>query len=150
MSVPLPKQISIVGVGYVGLPLATAFGRIAQTVGFDEHASRVAELKNGFDRNGHVSSKDLLRTGLRFTTVEKDLEGTDFFVVTVLATVNSAKRPDLGPLPESTRTAGHAIRATAESKVSDNLPPVVVCESTVYPGCTEDICVPLLEEMTGG
>ncbi|KGO99680.1 nucleotide sugar dehydrogenase [Novilysobacter defluvii] len=133
-------RIAVVGLGYVGLPLATAFGRHFDTLGFDIDASRVDELRAGRDRTGEATPDALAgATRLRLSADPADLAGCNVFIVTVPTPVDDATRPDLRPLEAASRTIG------AHLKPGD----VVVYESTVYPGTTEEACVPLLEQASG-
>ena len=145
----MQRKIAVVGLGYVGLPVAVAFARAAQAaparpessevVGFDIDASRIGELRRGVDRTGEVESGGLPASGLRFTDQPADLRGCDFFIVAVPTPVDAAHKPDLAPLLSASRTVGPAL------KPGD----VVVFESTVYPGATEEDCVPVLEATSG-
>lgn len=134
------RRISVIGLGYVGLPVAVAFGRAgASVVAFDIDTQRIAELAAGHDRTGEVEVESLSQAALRFTTDPKDLALADFHIVAVPTPINDAKLPDLGPLLSATRTVGGHL------KRGD----IVVYESTVYPGATERECVPILEAMSG-
>ena len=134
------RKISVIGLGYVGLPVAVAFARAGTpTVGFDIDAGRIAELKAGRDRTGEVAAGELGNRGLTFTTDVAALRDADFHIVTVPTPIDDANRPDLGPLLAATRTVGGGL------KKGD----IVVYESTVYPGATEEICVPALEKASG-
>ncbi|MFT4047585.1 MAG: nucleotide sugar dehydrogenase [Solimonas sp.] len=133
-------RIGVVGLGYVGLPLASEFGRRYPTVGFDIRPERVAELRNAHDRTGEISAERIrAATQLRFSADAAALDGCNFYVVTVPTPVDSALRPDLAPLQSASRLIGQRL------KRGD----VVVYESTVYPGTTEEICVPILERESG-
>jgi nucleotide sugar dehydrogenase len=133
-------RIAIVGLGYVGLPLAVEFGKKYDTVGFDINAARVTELRAGQDSTREVETEELARaTLLRFSDRVEDLGDCNTYIVTVPTPIDSAKRPDLTPLVRASETLGGVI------KPGD----VVVYESTVYPGCTEEVCVPLLERASG-
>jgi len=139
MSKTLPRQLCVVGLGCVGLPLAVAFAKHLPTVGFDIDGQRVAELERGYDRNGEVRLEALRASRLRFTTDPESLRESDFIIVAVPTPVDRAKRPDLSHLTESSRLIGrHLQRGTT-----------VVYESTVYPGCTEEVCIPILERESG-
>jgi len=134
-----PAKIAVLGLGYVGLPLAVAFGAEHQVVGFDISAERVAELKGGEDRTLEVSPGELKAAkGLSFSADPADLKGCNVFIVTVPTPIDQHKRPDLGALMAASRTVGGAL---AEGSV-------VIYESTVYPGATEDDCVPLVEQVS--
>jgi UDP-N-acetyl-D-galactosamine dehydrogenase len=135
-----PAKIAVLGLGYVGLPLAVAFGAEHEVVGFDIAAERVAELKRGEDRTLEVSPADLKGAkGLTFSADPAALAGCNVFIVTVPTPIDAHKRPDLGALMAASRTVGAAIARGA----------VVIYESTVYPGATEDDCVPVVEEVSG-
>lgn len=139
MSGDLPRQLAVVGLGYVGLPLAAAFARHLPVIGFDINPKRVEELRRGHDRNGEVSPEALRAPGLRFTTDPALLGEAEFIIVAVPTPVDRGKRPDLSYLTEASRLVGLHLRPGT----------TVVYESTVYPGCTEEICVPILERESG-
>ncbi|NID14082.1 Vi polysaccharide biosynthesis UDP-N-acetylglucosamine C-6 dehydrogenase TviB [Luteibacter yeojuensis] len=133
-------RIGIVGLGYVGLPLAVEFGRTFPTVGFDIDASRIGELRAGTDRTLEVDADELAGARrLVYSDRVEDLGACTVFIVTVPTPIDSAKRPDLTPLLRASETLGKVL------KRGD----VVVYESTVYPGCTEEVCVPILERTSG-
>jgi UDP-N-acetyl-D-galactosamine dehydrogenase len=141
---PLPSmkdvRLAVVGLGYVGLPLAVGFGRVLPTLGFDINSQRVAELKEGRDHTLEVLPEDLRAAGhLRCSDDAKDLEGCNVFIVTVPTPIDSFKRPDLSPLESASRTVGRAIKRGG----------IVIFESTVYPGATEEVCVPIIERESG-
>ncbi len=132
--------VGVVGLGYVGLPLAVEFGRRFRTVGFDISQSRVDELRAGKDTTLEVESAELAAADqLEVTSRLDDLKHCRFFVVTVPTPIDEYKRPDLRPLESSSESVGKVL------KKGD----VVVYESTVYPGCTEEVCVPILESVSG-
>ena len=132
--------IAVIGLGYVGLPLAVEFGKKYDTVGYDIRPDRVAELREGRDSTLEVSPEELAGSPrLRFTGELADIAACTVFIVTVPTPIDSAKRPDLTPLIHASQAIGSVL------KRGD----VVVYESTVYPGCTEEVCVPLLEEASG-
>ena len=133
------RRVSVIGLGYVGLPVAVAFGRQGPVIGFDVDAQRVAELAAGRDRTREVEAEELASARIRFTTDPEELRACDFHVVTVPTPVDEARRPDLGPLLAASRSLGPRL-ARGD---------VVVYESTVYPGATEEECVPALEESSG-
>jgi UDP-N-acetyl-D-glucosamine/UDP-N-acetyl-D-galactosamine dehydrogenase len=134
------EKIGIIGLGYVGLPLAIEFGKIVDVVGFDISSARIAELQNGSDRTREVSPEEIrLSKLLRFTTDLKELSACNFYIVTVPTPVDEYRKPDLKPLESASHTVGQVL------KKGD----IVIYESTVYPGCTEEICVPILEKATG-
>ena len=133
-------RIAVVGLGYVGLPLAVEFGRQYDTVGFDIDAARVDELNSGHDNTLEVEP-DLLAsaTRLRFSATLEEIRDCNVFIVTVPTPIDAAKRPDLAPLVKASEAIGSLL------KPGD----VVIYESTVYPGCTEEVCVPILEKISG-
>lgn len=133
------RKISVVGLGYVGLPVAVAFGKYARVVGFDISPTRIAELKDGYDRTHEVRRSDLAEADILFSSDPKDLKTADFHIVAVPTPVDHAKRPDLGALLSASEIVGREI------KLGD----IVVYESTVYPGATEEACVPVLERHCG-
>lgn len=133
-------KIAIVGLGYVGLPLAVEFGKQYDTTGFDIRAGRVEELRRGRDHTLEVDATELASaTRLRFSSQLDDIRGCNVYIVTVPTPIDSAKRPDLTPLIKASEALGSVI------KPGD----VVIYESTVYPGCTEEVCVPILERLSG-
>jgi UDP-N-acetyl-D-galactosamine dehydrogenase len=133
-------RIGVVGLGYVGLPLAVEFGKHFDTVGFDVKAGRIEELKAGRDSTLETSRRELREsTRLSFTTQLSDLKRCRVFIITVPTPIDEFKRPDLTPLERASESVGKVL------KKGD----VVVYESTVYPGCTEEICVPILERESG-
>lgn len=134
------KLIAVVGLGYVGLPLAVEFGKTRAVIGFDINAARVEELSAGVDRTLECSSSELsAATGLQFSTDESSLDCCDIFIVTVPTPIDSANRPNLMPLKSASETIGRHLKAGA----------IVIYESTVYPGATEEVCVPILERVSG-
>jgi UDP-N-acetyl-D-galactosamine dehydrogenase len=138
--VPHGRKLAVIGLGYVGLPVAVAFGRQGTPViGFDIDAARVSELKAGRDRTREVEPHDLRHPRLRFTSDAAELSAADFFIVTVPTPIDQARRPDLTALFGASKTVGDAL------KKGD----IVVYESTVYPGATEEDCVPVLEQASG-
>ncbi len=134
------SRVAVIGLGYVGLPLAVEFGRHIATLGFDIAKSRVAALRAGHDHTLEVSEAELRSADkLTFADDAGELRSCDVFIVTVPTPIDAYKRPDLGPLESASRTVGRAL------KRGD----VVVYESTVYPGATEEVCVPILEAESG-
>ncbi len=132
--------VAVVGLGYVGLPVAVEFARVRDTLGFDIDAARIEELATGHDRTLEVSADELAGAAhLRLTADPAELRDADVFIVTVPTPIDAAKRPDLGPLESASRTVGRALRPGG----------VVIYESTVYPGATEEVCVPILEAESG-
>ena len=133
------KKITIIGLGYVGLPLAIEFGKKFNVLGFDISKSRINELKNGIDSNGEFKNNEILQKKINFTHSENDVRDSEFYIITVPTPLKKNNKPDLGPLKNASKIVGGKI------KKGD----VVIYESTVYPGCTEDECVPILEKNSG-
>lgn len=133
------RIVSLVGLGYVGLPAAVAFGKQKQCIGFDINPQRILELKQGIDRTEETTAEDLLAADILYTCDINDLRKADFHIVAVPTPVDDAHVPDLTPVEKASVTVGKAL------KRGD----IVVYESTVYPGVTEDICVPILERESG-
>ena len=133
-------KIGIIGLGYVGLPLAVEFGKISPTVGFDIQSSRIEELKVGTDKTLEVTADELSQaTELTYTTNPDDLANCRVFIVTVPTPINQYKQPDLNPLKQASKIIGKVLKKEC----------VVIYESTVFPGATEEICVPILEHESG-
>ncbi|AUX90975.1 Vi polysaccharide biosynthesis UDP-N-acetylglucosamine C-6 dehydrogenase TviB [Acinetobacter sp. ACNIH1] len=133
-------KIAVIGLGYVGLPLAVEFGKNLPVVGFDIHEKRIDELKGGQDHTLEVSPEELNQAKkLSFSSTLEDLKKCNFFIVTVPTPVDEVNRPDLTPLKKASETLGKVL------KKGD----IVVYESTVYPGATEEICIPVLEKVSG-
>jgi UDP-N-acetyl-D-galactosamine dehydrogenase len=133
-------RVGVVGLGYVGLPVAVAFGQKYPTVGIDIKASRVANLQRGFDETKEATAEELgAADQLTFTTDMADTAECNVFIVTVPTPLNDHNHPDLGPLKSATQAIAGVL------KRGD----VVIYESTVYPGCTDEFCVPILEELSG-
>ena len=139
VNLPQQPKIAVIGLGYVGLPLAVALSRHFAVVGFDVDRGRIAELGAGHDRTREVGSAALRAAGLHLSADSAVLAGQDLYIVTVPTPVDDAHRPDLGAVIAASRSVGAALAAGA----------VVVYESTVYPGVTEEICGPILEEVSG-
>ena len=142
MNLPAMDQVKIgvIGLGYVGLPLAVAFGRRFRTFGFDLKAERVAELKAGHDSTLETSAEELASaTQLSFTSEAAGIAACNVYIVTVPTPINAAKIPDLSPLKRASRALGNLV------KRGDT----VIFESTVYPGATEEVCIPIIEELAG-
>jgi UDP-N-acetyl-D-galactosamine dehydrogenase len=129
------RKVAIVGLGYVGLPIAVAFGKRQRVIAFDINETRIAELKAGHDRNRDVSQSDFAGGKAEYTADPARLRDADFIIVAVPTPVDAAKRPHLGPLARASETVGRNLRPGS----------IVVYESTVFPGATEEICVPILE-----
>jgi UDP-N-acetyl-D-glucosamine/UDP-N-acetyl-D-galactosamine dehydrogenase len=133
-------KIGIIGLGYVGLPLAVEFAKVMEVIGFDINKERIDELKKGHDRTREVDGQELkAATKLTFTYDLNDLRSVNYFIVTVPTPVDEYRKPDLRPLQSASRTVGAVI------KEGD----IVIFESTVYPGCTEEDCVPIIENVSG-
>lgn len=133
------RMISVIGLGYVGLPVAVAFGLRSCTIGFDNNQKRIAELSQDHDRTCEVSREDLQKADIVFTSDISVLSQADFHIIAVPTPVDDAHQPDLKPLLNASEAVGKAL------KFGD----IVVYESTVYPGVTEDECVPVLEQVSG-
>ena len=133
------RTVSVIGLGYVGLPVAAAFGKQKKTIGFDINPTRIAELRRGYDRTSEVSPEDLSATDILYTSDINVLRQADFHIVAVPTPVDSANKPDLTPVLRASETVGKAL------KKGD----IIVFESTVYPGVTEEECVPILERVSG-
>lgn len=134
------EKIGVIGLGYVGLPLAVEFGKTVDVIGFDINEARLRELKEGRDRTLEVASSELKAAKhLTFSSNLSDLKDVQYFIVTVPTPVDEFKKPDLTPLVKASETVGKVL------KKGD----IVIYESTVYPGCTEEVCVPVLEKTSG-
>jgi UDP-N-acetyl-D-glucosamine/UDP-N-acetyl-D-galactosamine dehydrogenase len=135
------KTVAVVGLGYVGLPLALAFGRVLPTVGFDIDAARIADCSRGHDHTGEADAEAFAAARhARYSADAAALREADFVVIAVPTPVDAAHQPDFGPLAGACRSAGANLKPGA----------IVVFESTVYPGATEEVCIPLLEQASGG
>lgn len=134
------EKIGVIGLGYVGLPLAVEFGKNIDVIGFDINAERIEQLKQGIDRTREVEAADLSAAKkLTFTSSLTDLKAATYYIVTVPTPVDEYKKPDLTPILSASKTVGSVL------KKGD----IVIYESTVYPGCTEEDCVPVLEKTSG-
>jgi UDP-N-acetyl-D-glucosamine/UDP-N-acetyl-D-galactosamine dehydrogenase len=134
------KHIAVIGLGYVGLPLAVEFGKARPVLGFDINPGRIEELKQGKDRTLEVSSEELKESKhIRYSANTDDLKQADIFIVTVPTPIDNYNQPDLTPLLKASEMIGKALKKGA----------IVIYESTVYPGCTEEDCVPVLEKFSG-
>lgn len=133
------RKISVIGLGYVGLPVAVEFGLSQLVIGFDIDPGRIEELKTGYDRTNEVDSEQLRRSNIEFSCNEKDINRADFHIIAVPTPVNDAKQPNLQPVLKASESIGKQL------KKGD----IVVYESTVYPGATEEDCVPVLEKESG-
>ena len=133
-------KLAVVGLGYVGLPLAVAFGQKRRVIGFDINVDRVKQLKKGIDDTLEVSPDEMRNSALlEFSSDLSDLESCNVFMITVPTPIDKAKQPDLSPLLKASKAIGKLLKHRD----------VVIYESTVYPGCTEEMCVPVLEEYSG-
>ena len=134
------KKIAIIGQGYVGLPLAIEFGKLRPVIGYDSNKNRIQELKENYDSNHEISKKEFENAvNLKFSLDENELTDCDIYIVTVPTPINKNNRPDLTPLKEAAKILGSHI------KFGD----IIIFESTVYPGVTEEECVPVLEKFSG-
>ncbi|GAW65990.1 GDP-mannose dehydrogenase [Geoanaerobacter pelophilus] len=133
------RIVSVVGLGYVGLPVAVAFGKVRRTIGFDINRTRIKELREGHDRTAEVAAGDLAQADILFTDRIEDLRQANFHIVAVPTPIDEANQPDLSLVCLASETVGKAL------KPGD----IVVYESTVYPGVTEDECIPVLERVSG-
>lgn len=136
----MDTKIAVIGLGYVGLPLAVEFGKNFSTVGYDININRINELKDGFDTTKELNKKDILASNhLQFTSKIDDLADSTVYIITVPTPIDEFKKPNLKPLISASSTVGSVL----------NKGDIVIYESTVYPGCTEEDCVPILEEVSG-
>jgi UDP-N-acetyl-D-glucosamine/UDP-N-acetyl-D-galactosamine dehydrogenase len=139
MPEPRKESIAVIGLGYVGLPVALAFARKFPTIGFDIRQRRIDMLTAGDDDTREISADELRRSSIKLTSSVEDLRTASFFVVAVPTPIDQNNRPDLTPLIKASETVGRALTRGA----------VVVYESTVYPGVTEEVCGPVLEKVSG-
>lgn len=136
------KKICVIGLGYVGLPLAHAFSSKYEVVGFDINKPRVDELNSGYDRTLELTNDEVeesIKNGMIYTTNIENIKYCNIYIVTVPTPIDSTNRPDLTPLIKSSQTIGKVLK-------KDD---IVIYESTVYPGVTEEVCVPELERESG-
>mgnify|MGYP001823528034 CR=1 FL=1 len=133
------KKLAVIGLGYVGLPIALEFARKMSVIGFDIKEDRVALMKKGIDPSSELSSEDFEGCDIKYTSSVEELKEASFYIVAVPTPIDEHKKPDLGPLLSATRTVAGVL---SEGDY-------VVYESTVYPGCTEEDCIPLLSEISG-
>ena len=132
-------NIAVIGLGYVGLQVASALGKLQEVIAFDVNKKRLEELKLGKDVSGEVNKKNLLQSNLRYTSNEEDLKNVDFYIIAVPTPIDSDNVPDLNLLEKASETVSKYL-----SKGN-----IVVYESTVYPGATEEVCLPILELGSG-
>jgi UDP-N-acetyl-D-galactosamine dehydrogenase len=136
----IDTKIAIIGLGYVGLPLAIEFGKVFETIGFDVNESRIKELLTGKDSTLETTPKQIKEAKLlNFTSNSKDIQNSNIFIITVPTPIDEYKKPDLRPLENASKTISRFLK-------KDD---IVIYESTVYPGATEEICVPILEQFSG-
>ncbi|MQF70622.1 hypothetical protein FIL92_01410 [SAR202 cluster bacterium AD-812-D07_MRT_10900m] len=140
----VPGGVTVVGLGYVGLPLALAFAKELPTTGFDIDVSRVEELVAGSDRNREVPKSEFLSSSLTLTSDALCIADAEFIVVTVPTPVTENHEPDLSLLESASTTIGHQLRGRSDGLSA----PIIVYESTTYPGCTEEFCGPILSHAT--
>src|SRR5690554_7163748 len=134
------KKLAVIGLGYVGLPLAVAFGEKREIVGFDINSRRIAELKDGVDFTLEVSREELAAaSGLSFADHLDGIADCQIYIVTVPTPIDEYKKPDLTPLVKASESVGKVLKAGD----------IVIYESTVFPGATEEVCVPVLEKVCG-
>lgn len=133
------SRIAVIGLGYVGLPLLVAFGKKYPCVGFDIQEDRIRQLREGFDKTNEMTSEELAAVDVVYSSDPADLKDCNVFIVTVPTPIDKQNRPDLSPLQSASRLVGSVL----------NEGDVVIYESTVYPGATEEVCVPILEEVSG-
>lgn len=135
----MDRKIAVVGLGYVGLPVAVAFGKKHEVIGFDVNNYRIETLKQGIDYTNEVTSEELKESSIRFVSNPEGLQESDFIIVAVPTPIDNYKKPDLTPLIKASESVGKHIRKGT----------IIVYESTVYPGVTEDECVPVIEKASG-
>ena len=140
-----PSDVTVVGLGYVGLPLALAFAAELPTTGFDNDKSRIEQLRAGDDQNREVETSLINASDLSLTTDESCIAEAEFIVVTVPTPVTEDNRPDLSLLESASSMIGRCLRDRSQGAP----PPIIVFESTTYPGCTEDFCGPIIEQASG-
>jgi UDP-N-acetyl-D-galactosamine dehydrogenase len=133
------RKISLIGLGYVGLPVAVAFSQYSQVIGFDVNQRRISDLSKGIDDTNEVNQAELATSEILFTTNSDDLKQADFHIIAVPTPINEAKQPDLEPIIKASEILGKVL------KKGD----IAVYESTVYPGTTEEVCIPILESKSG-
>src|SRR5690554_4023867 len=133
------EKISVVGLGYVGMPIAVAFAKKVDVIGFDINEKKIELYKSGIDPTNEVGDDEIKKTTVKFTADESKLKEAKFHIVAVPTPINSDKTPDLSPVEGASKIVGRNLTKGS----------IVVYESTVYPGVTEDICIPILEEESG-
>ncbi len=135
----MKRKISVIGLGYVGLPVAVAFAKLGQVIGFDINKQRIAELNESYDRTQEITAEELQNLAVIFTSEAKQLQQADFHIISVPTPVDVNNQPNLLPVLKASKTVG------TQLKIND----IVVYESTVYPGATEEVCIPVLEQQSG-
>lgn len=135
----MDRNIAVVGLGYVGLPVAVSFGNKHKVIGFDINESRISELKNNYDRTNEVTTEKLEASNVEYTSDRDKLSESDFIIVAVPTPIDKHNKPNLTPLIKASETVGSALKKGS----------IIVYESTVYPGATEEACVPVLEKFSG-
>ena len=138
------KKICVVGMGYVGLPLSVALSKYYDVFGFDYNSERISELLSGKDKNQIIKREDLLSESLSFTTDETCISSSDIIIVTVPTPVNIDNSPDVSFLKDASKMIGTQL----SNNIKKSYKPIILYESTTFPGCTEDICVPIIEEFS--
>lgn len=133
------KKIAVIGLGYVGMPLAVSFAKHAEVIGFDISADKIEQYRSGKDPTDEVGDETISSTTVRFTSNESDLSDASFFIIAVPTPINPDKTPDLLPVIRASEVVGRYLSPGS----------IVVYESTVYPGVTEDVCRPILEQVSG-
>ena len=133
------KKLAVIGLGYVGMPIAVQFAKEVDVIGFDVNSSKIAEYRRGHDVTGEAGDDELKKTTMLFTDKEAELKNVNFYIVAVPTPVNLDKTPDLSPVIGASEVVGRNIEKGS----------IVVFESTVYPGVTEDVCVPIIEKLSG-
>lgn len=133
------EKIAVVGLGYVGMPIAVAFAKKTDVIGFDLNSKKIELYKNGFDPTNEIGEDGIKKTSVNFTCDEKQLQDAKFIIIAVPTPVNTDHTPDLTPIISASEIVGRNMQEGT----------IVVYESTVYPGCTEDVCIPILEKESG-
>lgn len=141
--------VAVIGLGYAGLPLAVGFGQHVKTIGFDIDPARISQLRQGNDRNNELSPEQIIAGGVYYSSDATDLAQANIFIVVVPTPVDVEKQPDLRYLLDASRIVGEALRTRFQMDGVQELEPIVIFESSVYPGCTEEICIPALEKESG-
>jgi len=143
-----PNRIGIIGLGYIGLPLAVAFSKNINVIGFDINTTRISELKNGFDTTNETSKNKLSNPRLSFTSNSNDLLKADCFIIAVPTPIDNKFAPDLSYLLAASALVGKILKDVVTKNISE-VSPLIIYESTVFPGCTEEECIPVIEKESG-